>query len=166
MISRSDVQFSVVLDDPSFRFNALHALTFRDAQGRAQTEPLHGHDFRAILKISGPLDETGCVVDFVATSRVLRETLDAWNYKLVATKDSRVASRDDRADANVKLVDARNPSTEEIALNLLDEFLERFRNRIKREIASFSFVLRLEEAPGCAVEVVFRPDSAKSQRRV
>ena len=29
-------------------------------------EPLHGHNYRVAVELGGPLDETGCVIDFAA----------------------------------------------------------------------------------------------------
>lgn len=163
-IKRDSVKFSIVLDRPDFHFNATHFVAFQDASGQWIAEEPHGHDFRASVKITRALDASSCVIDFIAASAALRETLREWNYKFLLPREPLGASRTDDADqtlvaldaapssryaypsASVKTIAARNATTEEIAFALLEEFAT------KLELDS-GVTLRLEEAPGCVVEV-------------
>ena len=38
-------------------------------------EPLHGHNFRVAVELSGPLDESGCVIDFVVLLQIMKSIL-------------------------------------------------------------------------------------------
>ena len=35
-------------------------------------EPLHGHNYRIAVEVSGPLDANGCVIDFAALLRIMK----------------------------------------------------------------------------------------------
>ena len=38
-------------------------------------EPLHGHNFRVAVELSGPLDEGGCVIDFLVLLEIMKSIL-------------------------------------------------------------------------------------------
>jgi 6-pyruvoyltetrahydropterin/6-carboxytetrahydropterin synthase len=38
-------------------------------------EPLHGHNFRVAVELSGPLDEIDCVIDFLALREIMKSIL-------------------------------------------------------------------------------------------
>jgi 6-pyruvoyltetrahydropterin/6-carboxytetrahydropterin synthase len=61
--------YRVRLSDDSLVFSAAHFITL----GADCCERLHGHNYRAAAEVSGPLDESRCVVDFL----VLREEMKA-----------------------------------------------------------------------------------------
>ncbi|MBQ9874186.1 MAG: 6-carboxytetrahydropterin synthase [Thermoguttaceae bacterium] len=151
MISRERVKYSVILDDSALIFKARHALALPDFLGAPFVEPLHEHEFRARLKISGSLDESACVVDFVAARRVLLEVLAELNDRTIVATDSPSKGTPTPAEKVVSL-EATNPSTEEIAFWALDRFVSRFSEVSKRNPEEFGFALRLEEAPGCFAE--------------
>ena len=46
-------------------------------------EPIHGHDFRVSVRVEGPRDASGCVLDFVAARRSLLETAATWNHRTI-----------------------------------------------------------------------------------
>lgn len=152
--------FSVILDDPSFRFNATHFVAFPDAEGNWIVEDPHGHDFRVVLKASAPLDASGCVFDFVAASDALRKILRGWEHKVLLPKKPRGVKRIDSKglvyvanlkdphkvfawpESCVKDLNFDNAVAERVALAILEEFCVamNFDGHVE---------LRLEEAPGC-----------------
>lgn len=164
MLDRGSVKFSVDLEPPDFRFNATHFISFQDASGRWIAEDFHGHDYRARLKITRELDDSGCVIDFVAAMNSFREVLEGWDHRVLLPKSPLCAARTDSETSvetvlegepqrkyvfpktRVKDLDARNATTEETAFAILDEFAEKIG-------ISSGLTLRLEEAPGCFVEV-------------
>src|SRR5208337_3175130 len=38
-------------------------------------EPLHGHNYRVAVELSGPLNEIECVIDFLALLRIMKSIL-------------------------------------------------------------------------------------------
>lgn len=67
-------RYRVRLDKEAFVFSAAHFITYN---GNI-CEPLHGHNYRVICEVTGPLDENQYVVDFIA----LRDTLQAITREL------------------------------------------------------------------------------------
>lgn len=166
-------KFAVVLDDPSFCFNAMHFVTFRTPDGEWVSESIHGHDFRVGVTIVGPLDESGCVIDFVRASAAVKENLRNWDRKLILPcqpLDAEIADGDDdltTIDYNsapclhyvfptseVVTIEASNATTEEIAASLLERLIGDFASILEPvDLEQYTFRLRLEETPGCSVEI-------------
>lgn len=60
-------RFAVRVAADTFRFSAAHFLVLPDGA----REPLHGHDYRVSLEVTGTLDATGLLADFVEMERQL-----------------------------------------------------------------------------------------------
>ncbi len=182
---RSERRFSVLLDDPSFAFNASHFVAFplRSAETVASEpprwlgEPIHGHDFRAVARVAGPLDDSGCVVDFLAALKAARDVVSNLNYRLfLARKTPCVEYRFDENSPEIEIVwngapsrkrwifpsetvvwlDSVNASAEAIAAATLDAWVERLAalRALAFPVEAYRFELRLTEAPGSVAEVV------------
>jgi 6-pyruvoyltetrahydropterin/6-carboxytetrahydropterin synthase len=126
-------------------------------------EPLHGHNYRVGVELSGPLDATGCVIDFAALLEVMRSILaDIDHAVLLPARSPRIHIVAGEAEVEVRF-DARRwvfpraecrllpvtCTTVEVVANYLAEcLLERLSAR------GFSLPRRLrielEESPGCA----------------
>jgi 6-pyruvoyltetrahydropterin/6-carboxytetrahydropterin synthase len=158
------------------------ATTLRPASEPAWIgEPIHGHDFRVSIRVEGPRDASGCVLDFVAARRALLEIAADWNHRtILATRAPETEYREipptpDNpvgeivvlwrgapeprrwvlpSDA-VAWIDALNASTEELASVLLDYWLEKLveNGALPFPTAEYRFSLRLEESPGAFAEV-------------
>ena len=155
MFERVQIKHAVRLDDPSLRFNASHAIVYIGADGKIAREPEHRHDFRASLRIEGPLDETCCVVDFLVVQKTLRDVLAGWNDSRIVARAEHPTVDAARKDAKIRRVDATNATTETIAAAILVEFLQRLveaKGVSERDVERYSFTLSLEEAPGCFAE--------------
>ncbi len=62
----------------SFRFEAAHRLAWH--AGRCRN--LHGHSYRLEVRIAGPLDDNGVVIDFDEVGEVVRrEVIDRWDHQ-------------------------------------------------------------------------------------
>lgn len=177
MFDKSSARVAVVIDDPSLRFNASHFLSFPVQSDSAldawAAEPVHGHDFYIRLRIEGPLDESSCVVDFLAVIRAIKTIARDWDHDLILARNTRGARFITSGDKttilyevapklqytvptdSIRWLDGSNVSAEEIALELLAELLEKFDSEglLYFERDAYRFELRLEEAPGCYVEV-------------
>lgn len=144
-------------------------------------EPIHGHDFRVSVRVEGPRDASGCVLDFVAARRSLLEIAAAWNHRtILATRAPETEYREipptpDNPIGEVVVlwrgapeprrwvipldsvawIDALNASTEELASVLLDYWLEKLVETcaLPFPTTEYRFSLRLEESPGAFAEV-------------
>jgi 6-pyruvoyltetrahydropterin/6-carboxytetrahydropterin synthase len=126
-IKKEKVVFAIEVRE---HFDAAHAL--RGYKGKC--ENLHGHRFEVVvtLKVTD-LDETGLAFDFTVLKRHLREILASYDHTCLN---------------DVPPFDSINPSSENIATTIYEEFR-------KRELLIFS-VQVYESADSC---VTYVPDN-------
>jgi 6-pyruvoyl-tetrahydropterin synthase len=145
-------------------------------------EPIHGHDFRVSIRVEGPRDAAGCVLDFVAARRSLLEVAAGWNHRTILaarapeTEYREIPPTPDNPVGEIVVlwrgapeprrwvipndavawIDATNASTEELASVLLDCWLEKLleTDALPFPTSDYRFALRLEESPGAFAEVV------------
>jgi len=145
-------------------------------------EPIHGHDFRVSVRVEGPRDASGCVLDFVAARRSLLEIAATWNHRtILATRAPETEYREVAPTPenpvgevvvlwrgapeprrwvvpldSVAWLDALNASTEELASVFLDRWLEKIveLGALPFPASEYRFALRLEESPGAFAEVL------------
>ncbi|MBR2004194.1 MAG: 6-carboxytetrahydropterin synthase [Thermoguttaceae bacterium] len=145
-------------------------------------EPIHGHDFRVSVRVEGPRDASGCVLDFVAARRSLLEIAADWNHRaILATRAPETEYREVAPTPenpvgevvvlwrgapeprrwvlpldSVAWIDAINASTEEMASVFLDRWLEKVveLGALPFPTSEYRFALRLEESPGAFAEVL------------
>jgi 6-pyruvoyltetrahydropterin/6-carboxytetrahydropterin synthase len=111
-------------------FDAAHAL--RGYKGKC--ENLHGHRFEVVVTLKATeLDETGLAFDFTVLKRHLREILASYDHTCLN---------------DVPPFDSINPSSENIAVTIYEEFR-------KRELLIFSIQV-YESADSC---VTYVPDN-------
>jgi 6-pyruvoyltetrahydropterin/6-carboxytetrahydropterin synthase len=111
-------------------FDAAHAL--RGYKGKC--ENLHGHRFEVVVTLKATeLDETGLAFDFTVLKRHLREILASYDHTCLN---------------DVPPFDGINPSSENIAATIYEEFR-------KRELLIFSIQV-YESADSC---VTYVPDN-------
>ncbi len=169
--------YTIRLRHDTFAFSACHMLAFRsNNNGETTVESLHGHDFTASLEIAGPLDQNGCVADFVDVSSVFRQVLDEFDHRVLLADSSDIlpvcldengnflvsythAGKTKRwlfPQSDVLLLHVSAATTELIAAALLDRFRKRFYSRFDDHTCptdNYSFTLELEESNGCSAVV-------------
>ena len=126
-------------------------------------EPLHGHNYRVAVELSGPLDGIDCVIDFLALLEIMRSILAEIDHAvLLPEKSPRIQVRPGDEEVEVRF-DARRwvfpraecrllPVTSTtvelmakyLAERLLDQLSARGFSRPKR------VRVELEESPGCS----------------
>ncbi len=144
-------------------------------------EPIHGHDFRISVRVEGPRDASGCVLDFIAARRTLLELAAKWNHRTILARRApetecrelpptpenpvgevvvlwRGAPEPRRwvlPVDSVAWIDALNASAEELAAVLLDRWIEKLADTgaLPFPTSEYRFALRLEESPGAFAEV-------------
>lgn len=80
-------------------FSAAHFITY----GGNICERLHGHNWRVVVEIAGPLDENQYVFDFVAAREALKGIIDELDHRmLLATRHPTI-----RVEAGAAEVEAR-----------------------------------------------------------
>ena len=71
--------FYVRVSKADLTFSAAHFITL----GPDQCEGIHGHDYRVAAEVRGPLDDNGCVVDFIALHKTLRTIIDELDHRVL-----------------------------------------------------------------------------------
>jgi 6-pyruvoyltetrahydropterin/6-carboxytetrahydropterin synthase len=132
--------YHVRLEKDYFVFSAAHFITYAGNF----CERLHGHNYRVVAEVHGPLDENHYVVDFIAVRdalRVICEELD--HHMLLPTLHSQMRVKDGEREVEVTFEERRwvfprgdcillpiaNTTTEllarHIGLKLIDELQRR-----------------------------------------
>jgi 6-pyruvoyltetrahydropterin/6-carboxytetrahydropterin synthase len=72
-------RFHIRLAGDDLTFSAAHFITLDDGT----CERLHGHTYRVVAEVSGPLDGCQCVVDFVAVRNVLKTIVAELDHRVL-----------------------------------------------------------------------------------
>jgi 6-pyruvoyltetrahydropterin/6-carboxytetrahydropterin synthase len=72
-----DFRIRIAGDD--LTFSSGHFITLPDGQ----CERLHGHTYRVSVEVRGPLDEGGCVVDFLTIRAALKPILAELDHRML-----------------------------------------------------------------------------------
>ena len=150
-------EFGVTVGKEVLVFAAAHFITF----GRGGCEPLHGHNYRVGVTLTGGLDRDALVYDFIALRRDMegilaeldhRVLLAGSNPELTLTRDGdewevRHASRRYvLPDEDVVVLPLSNTTAEKIAEYLGSRLAARIGDRSDVLIAGLA--VEVEEAPG------------------
>lgn len=96
--------FSVCLEKEDLVFSAAHFITF----GENICERLHGHNYRVRVRVSGPLQSHGYVVDFIALHKVLKRLVtDLDHHVLLPTKHPTIQVHVQGAEVLVRFEERR-----------------------------------------------------------
>jgi 6-pyruvoyltetrahydropterin/6-carboxytetrahydropterin synthase len=125
-------------------------------------EPLHGHNYRVAAELGGPLDETGCVIDFLALLQIMRSILAEIDHAvLLPTRHSAIRVSAGEVEVEVRFAARRwvFPRDECRLLPVASTTVELMANylaeRLLETLAARDFArprrlrIELEESPGC-----------------
>jgi 6-pyruvoyltetrahydropterin/6-carboxytetrahydropterin synthase len=125
-------------------------------------EPLHGHNYRVMVKGEAPALAGDMVFDFLDIKPIVREVCDFLDHKLMVPKDNKhlkiytekknyVIETPDESMFSIPMTDVlllpiQNTSAERIAVYICDEI----RNKVKAKFgfAFNSLEVEVEETPG------------------
>ena len=159
--------YSVRIAGDNLIFSSAHFIILPDGI----CEPLHGHDYRVAVELSGPLDEIDFVIDFLALLQIMKLILAEIDHAvLLPTRNPaiRVSAGEDEVEvrfgvrrwvfprAECRLLPVVS-TTAELLANLLGQ-------RLLESLAARSFArpqrvrIELEESPGCGVICEITPD--------
>ena len=159
--------YSVRIAGDNLIYSAAHFILLPDGI----CEPLHGHNFRVAVELSGPLDETDCVIDFLDLFQdmksiiaeldhaVLLPTLHPFIRVLAGADEVEVQFGPRRwvfPRAECRLLPVVSTTAELMANHLAQRLLETL---AARGFARPPCVrIELEESPGCSVTCEITPD--------
>lgn len=147
-------------------FSAGHFLSLADGS----CERLHGHTYRVVAEIDGPLDKNHCVVDFVAVRDALKAivgTLD--HHMLLPTQHAAIQVRVLGREVEASLADRRwlFPADDCLLLPIADTTTEllaqyvgrRLLDRLGEQCGSLPGRLRIEIAEGAGCSAIAEFDA-------
>lgn len=130
-------EFRVRIDKHEVLFAAAHFITYGDSTA----EPLHGHNYRVGLTVTGPLDEHSLVVDFVLLKRELGAIAQQLDHRVLLARRNRMLRVDPEDEGevvvrcggdryvfprrDVVLLDIENTTAELLARWIADELASR-----------------------------------------
>jgi len=151
--------YSVRVGGDKLVYSAAHFIVLPEGA----CEPLHGHNYRVAVELTGPVDKTGCVIDFAALLDVAKEVLAEIDHAVLLPAQSpqiQVAAREDEIEvrfharrwvfprAECRLLPLASTTVELVAACLAQRLLERlFARGLPRP---GRLRIELEESPGCA----------------
>jgi 6-pyruvoyltetrahydropterin/6-carboxytetrahydropterin synthase len=140
--------FHVRVAKEQLTFSAAHFITLEDG---ALCERLHGHNYRVAVEVSGPLDASQCVFDFIALRDTLAELTRALDHQVLlptASQHIRVVAEARTVEVTFEdrrwvlprgdciLLPVENTTAEKLAEHLggqlLDELQRRYEFRPKK----------------------------------
>jgi 6-pyruvoyltetrahydropterin/6-carboxytetrahydropterin synthase len=140
--------FHVRVAKEQLTFSAAHFITL---QNGSICERLHGHNYRVAAEVSGPLDESQCVFDFIALRDALAELTGALDHHVLlptASRHIRVVTEERTVEVTFEdrrwvlprsdcvLLPVENTTAEKLAEHLgrqlLDELQRRYTFRPER----------------------------------
>ena len=162
-----DINFSIKVYKQYFNFAASHFLIFEDGS----REPLHGHNYRVMIKGEASTLKADMVFDFLDIKPIVREVCDSLDHKLLLPKEnSLIEIHEDDSNIKVKTKDSHfsfpkqdvlllpipNTSAERLAVYINENV-----RRITYERFDFKFAsleIEVEETPGQSAIYVHRED--------
>lgn len=151
-------EYSIKVYKQYFNFAASHFLIFKDGS----REPLHGHNYRVMVKGEAFELESDMVFDFLDIKPIVREVCDSLDHKLLLPEQNdllKIKLREANYEItppdgsffsipkqDVLLLPLSNTSAERLAIHLAGEI-----HRLIRERYNFNFPkleIEVEETPG------------------
>jgi 6-pyruvoyltetrahydropterin/6-carboxytetrahydropterin synthase len=156
--TRLGQQFSIKVYKQYFNFAASHFMIFEDGS----REPLHGHNYRVLVKGETPDLKRDMVFDFLDIKPIVREVCDGLDHKLIIPREHPRLRLDTHEKntlihtpdgaffsiptTDVLLLPISNTSAEIIASHLSDEIRRLVDLRFGFRFASLE--VEVEETPG------------------
>ena len=151
-------EYRIRLAKEPFTFSSAHFITFNGNT----CEPLHGHNYRMVAELVGPLDENRYVADFVATQKQLATIIEKLDHQvLLPTKhpkiqvqevgDEVIAAFEDKRwvfpAEDCQLLPITNTTAEELACWIGERFLEAFHEVFSQQ-GFTELIIEVDECDG------------------
>lgn len=153
-----DNQYSIKVYKQYFNFASSHFLIFDDGT----REPLHGHNYRVMVKGEAPALTADVVFDFLDIKPIVREVCDSLDHRLLIPKDNdKLIIHEDDTNYEITTPDKSKfsfPKSDVLLLPILNTSAERLAIYINSKIreltkerysfAFSNFEVEVEETPG------------------
>ncbi len=151
-------EYRIRLAKEPFTFSSAHFITYNGNT----CEPLHGHNYRVIAEVAGPLDENRYVADFVATRELLASIIQTLDHQvLLPTEhesihvseegDEIIAAFEDKRwvfpAEDCQLLPVVNTTAEELARWIGEQFLQALTKNMPNH-ALTELVIEVDECDG------------------
>ena len=162
-----DINFSIKVYKQYFNFAASHFLIFEDGS----REPLHGHNYRVMIKGEASTLKADMVFDFLDIKPIVREVCDSLDHKLLLPKENaQIEIHEDDSNIKVQTKDSHfsfpkqdvlllpipNTSAERLAVYINENVRQLTLDRFNFKFASLE--IEVEETPGQSAIYVHRED--------
>lgn len=160
-----DINFSIKVYKQYFNFAASHFLIFDDGT----REPLHGHNYRVMVKGEASTLKSDMVFDFLDIKPIVREVCDSLDHKLLLPKENLLIELyEDNENIKLKTQDSHfsfpkkdvlllplpNTSAERLAIYINERVRDLTFKRFSFEFESLE--IEVEETPGQSAVYVHR----------
>ncbi len=153
-----DINYSIKVYKQYFNFASSHFLIFDDGS----REPLHGHNYRVMIKGEAGTLKGDMVFDFLDIKPIVREVCDSLDHKLLLPGEHpKIEIHKDESNLNLKTPCGSNfsfPKDDVLILPITNTSAERLAIYINSEIRRMtnerfnfifeSFEVEVEETPG------------------
>lgn len=152
------MNYSIKVYKQYFNFASSHFLLFEDGT----REPLHGHNYRVMIKGEAPKLAHDLVFDFLDIKPIVREVCDSLDHKLLLPKENDnlkihedgnnylIKTQDDSTfsipKSDVLLLPIHNTSAERLAIYINERVRELTKERFQFTFKQFE--VEVEETPG------------------
>lgn len=152
------MNYSIKVYKQYFNFAASHFLIFDDGT----REPLHGHNYRVMVKGDAPELKADMVFDFLDIKPIVREVCDSLDHKLLLPAENlhlEIESKETNYNLNLKdgsffsipksdvlVMPLPNISAERLAMYICEEIKRRTMDKFHFNFASLE--VEVEETPG------------------
>jgi 6-pyruvoyltetrahydropterin/6-carboxytetrahydropterin synthase len=161
--------FSIKVYKQYFNFAASHFMIFEDGS----REPLHGHNYRVMVKGETPELNDDMVFDFLDIKPIVRQVCDSLDHKLIipknhpklridtAGKNTVITTPDESMfsipSTDVLLLPIANTSAELMAVHLTHEIRELVKSKYGFSFATLE--IEVEETPGQSAVYVHKEEA-------
>jgi len=163
------MQYSIKVYKQYFNFASSHFLVFEDGS----REPLHGHNYRVLVKGNAGELNADMVFDFLDIKPIVREVCDSLDHKLLLPKlnphiqihdqdkNYKVITPDESEfsfpKSDVLLLPISNTSAERLAIYISEQVRELTFTRFKFKFETLE--IEVEETPGQSAVFIHKEDS-------
>lgn len=162
----SELNYSIKIYKQYFNFACSHFLIFDDGT----REPIHGHNYRVLVKGEAPKLKADMVFDFLDIKPIVREVCDSLDHKLLLPKNNDKLKFFDKGNnleiitpdeglfsipkSDLLLIPIENTSAERLAIYINEQIRHIVKERFKFAFATLE--IEVEETPGQSAVFVHR----------
>lgn len=165
----SELNYSIKIYKQYFNFACSHFLIFEDGT----REPIHGHNYRVLVKGEAPALKSDMVFDFLDIKPIVREVCDSLDHKLLLPKENdrlkffdkglnmEIITPDESLfsipKSDILLLPIENTSAERLAIYINSQIRELVKKRFNFIFSTLE--IEVEETPGQSAVYLHRENN-------